>query len=149
MLVDQAADRFAAPAEARSLSLQVRHDASGVTLSAPPEWLDQLVGVLLDNACKYSPVGGSVVVSVASADRRARLTVDDSGPGIPADRRDQVFDRFHRDTERTRRGRAGTRHRRRHRARHVGSLAHRDLAPGRGQDVGQLADRGRRAQGGS
>ena len=98
VLVDQAADRFAAPAEARSLSLQVRHDASGVSLSAPPEWLDQLVGVLLDNACKYSPVGGSVVVSVASADRRARLTVDDSGPGIPADRREQVFDRFHRDT---------------------------------------------------
>jgi signal transduction histidine kinase len=99
VLVDQAADRFAAPAEARSLSLQVCHDASGVTLSAPPEWLDQLIGVLLDNACKYSPVGGSVVISVASADRRARLTVDDSGPGIPADRRDQVFDRFRRDTE--------------------------------------------------
>jgi two-component system sensor histidine kinase CiaH len=98
VLVDQAADRFAAPAEARSLSLQVRHDASGVTLSAPPEWLDQLVGVLLDNACKYCPVGGSIVVSVANADRRARLTVDDSGPGIPDDRRDQVFDRFHRDT---------------------------------------------------
>ena len=99
VLVDQAADRFAAPAEARSLSLQVHHDASGVTLSAPPEWLDQLIGVLLDNACKYSPVGGSVVISVASADRRAWLTVDDSGPGIPADRRDQVFDRFRRDTE--------------------------------------------------
>ena len=38
------------------------------------------------------------MVSVANADRRARLTVDDSGPGIPDDRRDQVFDRFHRDT---------------------------------------------------
>ena len=99
VLVEQAADRFAAPAEARSLSLQVRHDASGVTLSAPPEWLDQLIGVLLDNACKYSPVGGIVVVGVSTADRRVVLTVDDSGPGIPEDRRDQVFDRFRRDTE--------------------------------------------------
>jgi signal transduction histidine kinase len=99
LLVDQAADRFAAPAEARSLSLQVRHEASGITLSAPPEWLDQLVGVLLDNACRYSPVGGSVLVGVSTADRRVVLTVDDSGPGIPEDRRDHVFDRFHRDTD--------------------------------------------------
>jgi signal transduction histidine kinase len=99
LLVDQAADRFAAPAEARSLSLQVRHEAPGITLSAPPEWLDQLVGVLLDNACRYSPVGGSVLVGVSTADRRVVLTVDDSGPGIPEDRRDHVFDRFHRDTD--------------------------------------------------
>jgi signal transduction histidine kinase len=98
VLVDQAADRFAAPAEARSLSLEVRHEASGATLSAPPEWLDQLVGVLLDNACRYSPVGGSVLVGVSTADRRVVLTVDDSGPGIPEDHRGRVFDRFHRDS---------------------------------------------------
>ena len=82
VLVDQAADRFAAPAEARSLTLQVRHDAVDVSLSVPPEWLDQLVGVLLDNACKYSTVGGSVVISVGRSERRAVLSVDDSGPGI-------------------------------------------------------------------
>ena len=99
VLVDQAADRFAAPAEARSQSLEVRHEASGVTLSVPPEWIDQLIGVLLDNACRYAPVGGSVVVRIANQDRRAVLTVDDSGPGIPEDRRALIFDRFHRGTD--------------------------------------------------
>jgi two-component system OmpR family sensor kinase len=88
-------------AEARHQSLAVRvgaaADAAIVTVA--PEWLDRLLGVLLDNACKYSPEGGSVTVSVAAEGRRVRLAVDDSGPGIPAEERGRVFDRFHRATE--------------------------------------------------
>ena len=68
-------------------------------MTAPPEWLDRLLGVLLDNACKYSPEGGAIAVSVAGQGRRVRLTVDDSGPGIPAEERGRVFDRFHRATD--------------------------------------------------
>jgi signal transduction histidine kinase len=68
-------------------------------VSAPPEWLDRLVGVLLDNACKYSPDGGTVRLAVGGDGSRVRLTVDDSGPGIPPDQRDRVFDRFHRATD--------------------------------------------------
>src|SRR6185503_1982025 len=58
--------------------------------------LDRLLGTLLDNACKYSPEGGSVRVSVATDGPRIRLTVDDSGPGIPEEERERIFDRFHR-----------------------------------------------------
>jgi signal transduction histidine kinase len=101
VLAAQTADRFAAVAEARHQSLAVRvgaaADAAIVTVA--PEWLDRLLGVLLDNACKYSPEGGSVTVSVAAQGRRVRLAVDDSGPGIPAEERGRVFDRFHRATE--------------------------------------------------
>ena len=99
VLVDQAADRFGAPAEARSQALEVHHDASGVTLSAPPEWLDQLIGVLLDNACRYTPEGGHILVGVSVADRRAVLSVDDTGPGIPVEDRERIFDRFHRASD--------------------------------------------------
>jgi signal transduction histidine kinase len=99
VIVDQAVDRFAAPAEARSLSLKVRHEAPPMTLSAPPEWIDQLVGVLLDNACRYTPTGGRVLVSVAISERRTVLSVDDSGPGIPPAERERIFDRFHRASE--------------------------------------------------
>jgi two-component system OmpR family sensor kinase len=102
VLAAHTADRFAAVAEARSLTLAVRPAAAGAggaIVAAPPEWLDRLLGVLLDNACKYSPTGGSVVVSVAVEGRRVRLTVDDSGPGIPAAERARVFDRFHRATD--------------------------------------------------
>jgi signal transduction histidine kinase len=65
-------------------------------VSAPPDWLDRLLGVLLDNACKYSPEGGNVRVTVRTDGSRIALTVDDSGPGIPEAERSRVFDRFRR-----------------------------------------------------
>jgi signal transduction histidine kinase len=101
VLAAQTADRFAAVAEARGQSLTV-HAGSGhadAIVTAPPEWLDRLVGVLLDNACKYSPDGGVVSISVTADGKRVRLTVEDSGPGIPVDQRGRVFDRFHRATD--------------------------------------------------
>jgi signal transduction histidine kinase len=91
-------DRFAAVAETRGLRIGV-HAADGVVVAAPPEWIDRLVGVLLDNACKYSPDGATVDVTVDVAGGRARLVVDDAGPGIPEDQREQIFDRFHRATD--------------------------------------------------
>ena len=101
VLVSQTADRFGAVAEARRQTLAIDRDSDGedAIVTASPEWLDRLVGVLLDNACKYSPEGGSISVRVAGEGRRVRLTVDDSGPGIPAAERDRVFDRFHRATD--------------------------------------------------
>ncbi len=101
VLAAQTADRFCAVAEARGQTLTVDRD-SGVEdaiVTASPEWLDRLIGVLLDNACKYSPEGGSVSVRVTAEGRRIRLTVDDSGPGIPDAERRRVFDRFHRATD--------------------------------------------------
>jgi signal transduction histidine kinase len=65
-------------------------------IAAPPEWIDRLAGVLVDNACRYSPDGGAVEVSVATMDGRVRLAVDDSGPGIRPEERAHIFDRFHR-----------------------------------------------------
>jgi two-component system sensor histidine kinase CiaH len=98
ILATGTADRFAAVAETRGLGVGV-HAADGVVIAAPPEWIDRLVGVLLDNACKYSPESGAVDVTVDIAGGRARLVVDDAGPGIPVDQRELIFDRFHRATD--------------------------------------------------
>ncbi|MFN3397700.1 MAG: ATP-binding protein [Sulfurimicrobium sp.] len=64
--------------------------------SAPVTGNSAMLGILLrnlvDNAILYSPPGGRVVVSVEAG----RLKVTDSGPGIPAEERQRVFDRFYR-----------------------------------------------------
>lgn len=54
---------------------------------------------LIDNAAKWSPQGGTVRVSLKAAKRNAVLIVDDSGPGIPSEERDKVFERFYRAPE--------------------------------------------------
>ncbi len=56
--------------------------------------IEQVVGNLLDNACKYTPPGGQVIVSVNSIDGDAELRVCDSGTGIGADLLPHVFDLF-------------------------------------------------------
>jgi signal transduction histidine kinase len=101
VLAAQTADRFSAVAETRGQRLEVKPGPADIDaiVTAAPEWLDRLVGILLDNACKYSPEGGSVSVGVTAEGRRVRLTVDDSGPGIPEAERGRVFDRFHRATD--------------------------------------------------
>jgi len=101
VLAERAAERFGPVAEARRLALSVTPEAAGAIVDAPPEWLDRLLGVLLDNACKYAPEDGRVELSVTSDGSRVVLAVDDSGPGIPHAERARVFDRFHRALEGT------------------------------------------------
>jgi len=65
--------------------------------------LGQLLLNLLDNAIKYSPRGGTVAVDLVRSGPDYQLTVADAGPGIPAEARDRVFERFFRlDTARSR-----------------------------------------------
>jgi signal transduction histidine kinase len=99
VMAAQAVDRFGAIAETRRLRIEVHAAPEGAVVAAPPEWLDRLLGVLLDNACKYAPDGGQVEVTVAVDGSRVGLSVDDSGPGIPEDERGRIFDRFHRATD--------------------------------------------------
>jgi signal transduction histidine kinase len=51
---------------------------------------------LLDNAIKYSPDGGDVVVELAGGQGRVRLTVSDSGLGIPLGEQERIFEKFYR-----------------------------------------------------
>jgi two-component system sensor histidine kinase TctE len=56
----------------------------------------EMLGNLLDNAIRYTQRGGRVTVRVSSQVDHTLLSVEDNGPGIPADERERVFERFHR-----------------------------------------------------
>jgi signal transduction histidine kinase len=49
---------------------------------------------LLDNALTYTPDGGRVVVSAVTGEDEVRVSVTDNGPGVPAEHREQIFERF-------------------------------------------------------
>lgn len=55
-----------------------------------------LIRNLIDNAIRYTPLNGSVQARIEEREGHACLTIDDSGPGIPADERKRVFRRFYR-----------------------------------------------------
>ena len=93
-------DRFQAFATAREVTLRFHHEGrESALLHASPAWIDRLIGVLIDNACRYAGQGGVVEVGVRTSGTRIVLDVDDSGPGIAPEDRDVIFDRFHRGVE--------------------------------------------------
>ena len=99
VIAQQATDRFAAIAEGRRQRLNLHLNGTSHVIAAAPEWLDHLLGVLLDNACKYTPAQGSIDVRVSADSHHVTLTVEDSGSGIPSESRSRVFDRFQRATD--------------------------------------------------
>ena len=99
-IAGQCAERFRALARSQQLDLQVHASQPEPALVvAPPEWIDRLAGVLIDNACRHAGRDGAVRVTAGVRGARATLTVEDSGAGIAPEDRDRLFDRFHRSTE--------------------------------------------------
>lgn len=74
-------------------------EADAVAVRGQGDALAQLLRNLVDNAIKYTPEGGRVDVRLVDEGDFARLTVEDSGPGIPAAERERVFDRFYRSAD--------------------------------------------------
>jgi two-component system OmpR family sensor kinase len=87
-------------ADARKIDLGISASDS-VYVLGDPDALRTLVRNLVDNAVRYTPVAGTVDLSVqesdaASSNRAAVLRVVDTGPGIASEERQRVFDRFYR-----------------------------------------------------
>lgn len=75
----------------------VRADA--ITVSGYAADIRVLIECLVDNAIKYASAGGEVDVAVCVDNQTAKLTITDTGPGIPEELKDRIFDRFFRVTD--------------------------------------------------
>jgi signal transduction histidine kinase len=79
----------------------------------PPVWADrervhQVLFNLLDNAVRYTPPGGEVVVTASPTGERCEIRVEDTGPGIPPAHLPFLFERFYRVDQARSRGEGGT-----------------------------------------
>ena len=87
-----AASALGRAAEARGASVMV--DPEPAMIDGDPARLRQLVMILVDNAVRHSPRGGTVKVTVRAADGKASIEVADDGPGVRPEDMPHVFDRF-------------------------------------------------------
>jgi signal transduction histidine kinase len=122
-LVRTLGEDYAASAHAAGLVLDVAAPRDGLMVRTDERGVRRIVENLLSNAIKYTPTGGAVSLRVTVEPDRCRVTVADTGPGIPATLRERVFDEFYRAPRSAGTG-AG-----------IGLASSRQLARGRGGDL--------------
>ena len=92
-IAEDALELYEPLAEEKGLSL-VMAPGPGVPVLGNRGLIAQAAANLIDNAVKYTPAGGKISLSVRQDGAQAILRVADSGPGIPADSREKVLERF-------------------------------------------------------
>lgn len=99
-VASKVAKRLQPLADAKQIT--VKRELSPVIAQADEPALEKIIGILLDNAIKYSPVKTTVTVKTYRRDDHAVIEVSDQGIGIKATELPHIFDRFYRaDTSRT------------------------------------------------
>ncbi|MFH1262769.1 MAG: ATP-binding protein [Pseudomonadota bacterium] len=96
MLVADAVERFRPGAEKKSLTLAANIPAEEVRFTTDPASLGEILDNLLDNAVKYTPKGGKVVVRLRMIHGGVAIDVEDTGVGIPKGDQERIFERFYR-----------------------------------------------------
>ncbi len=90
-VIDAEADRAAMLAPQVTVT---RTGLSALNVEADPTRLAQIMSNLLDNARRYTRPGGAITVDLGRSDAAAEVVITDTGPGIPEDERERIFERL-------------------------------------------------------
>ena len=126
-VLSEETERFGARAASEDVRLDV-HTPEELPVRADPRRTGQILAALLDNAVRYTPPGGRIVVEGRFRDGWVEVSVTDNGPGIAPDQLPRIFDRFYRAEAARTRGEAG-------RGTGLGLAIARDLAWAQGGDL--------------
>ena len=90
---------FRMPLSERGVTVAVDVEPEDLKCFGDPDRIDQVIANLVENAVRHSPDGGSIRVAASTNGGGVRFDVTDQGPGIPAEERARVFERFYRTDE--------------------------------------------------
>jgi|Deesub1362A_J573_1020465.scaffolds.fasta_scaffold03093_2 PAS domain S-box-containing protein len=93
-VVDETLTIFMHEATEAGVLFDIQLPEDALVIQGDREKLQRTVSNLLDNALKYTPTGGQIGVSLEAGQAAARLEVADTGPGIPIEFRERIFERF-------------------------------------------------------
>ena len=93
-VLEETMESFQQRAAQQSISLVLSPEPPNVTVQADAERVLQLIDNLVGNALKFTPSGGQVSIGAFVDDKELRVSVTDTGPGIPEEQRARLFDRF-------------------------------------------------------
>lgn len=96
-VIKSAAAQLAPKAAVKGLTVNL--EPTEAAALCDPKWTAEAVCNLLDNAVKYTPPGGTVTVQAVSYELFSRISVTDTGPGIPESEQAKIFQRFYRGPE--------------------------------------------------
>ena len=95
-LLEQTAAMYNHQAQQKHVTLQVEADSDLPVPNIDPDRILQVLGNLVSNALRHTPEGGQITLSAARFEKELRVTVQDTGEGIPPEDLPHVFDRFYR-----------------------------------------------------
>ena len=87
-------DVFALQAAEREIAFEATARGDGLTIAGDATTLTWALSNLVTNALRYTPRGGSVTIEAVADDDTVRVVVSDTGPGIPRNQRERIFERF-------------------------------------------------------
>lgn len=94
--MDYVMDKYQSICQEKSIELIAGSDfAACPALFANPDRIEQLLGILIDNAVKYTPENGKIILSGDWSGERCILRVKDTGAGIPKEHLPHLFERFY------------------------------------------------------
>ena len=97
-LIDRAMMELGPIVESKKINLEARASESLPRIKMDSERILQALRNLIGNAVKFTPEGGRVKVSACIVNRSVEVSVEDTGPGIPAENLSTIFDKFRQAT---------------------------------------------------